>query len=161
MTRLHLPHAIVVGLHVRKINVVVLTPETVGTVGVWAVGCSSPRVLVILHVFKLSAMIQALAAHRYHEETYINLLCSYDRDEEVDTFLEYRFCNRRLLLWGLFKGILSRMAPLLNLQENFNLYTCTDYQDFTAWGVHGGFRVLEKLTPEVILEITSYTKPFS
>ncbi len=31
---LYLPHAIVVRLHVRKSNIVVLTPETVGTVGV-------------------------------------------------------------------------------------------------------------------------------
>ncbi len=34
VTRLHLPHAIVVRLHVRKSHVVILTPETVGTVGV-------------------------------------------------------------------------------------------------------------------------------
>ncbi len=33
-TRLHLPHAIEVGLHVRKSNVVILTPETAGTLGV-------------------------------------------------------------------------------------------------------------------------------
>ncbi len=33
-TRLHLSHAIVVGLHLRKSNVVILTPETAGTVGV-------------------------------------------------------------------------------------------------------------------------------
>ncbi len=31
MTRLHQPHAIEVGLHVRKINVVFLTPEMMGT----------------------------------------------------------------------------------------------------------------------------------
>ncbi len=37
VTRLHLPHAIVVMLHVRKSNVVILTPETAGTVGVRAV----------------------------------------------------------------------------------------------------------------------------
>ncbi len=37
MIRLHLPHAIVVRLHVRKINVVNLTPETVGSVGVKSV----------------------------------------------------------------------------------------------------------------------------
>ncbi len=30
VTRLHLSHAIVVKLHVRKSNVVILTPETVG-----------------------------------------------------------------------------------------------------------------------------------
>ncbi len=36
-TRLHLPQAIEVGLHVRKINVVILTPETAGTVDVWTV----------------------------------------------------------------------------------------------------------------------------
>ncbi len=81
-----------------------------------------------------------------------DLLCSYDRDEEVDTFLEYRFCNRRLLFCGLFQGILSRMAPLLNLQENVNLYTCTNYQDFTASSVHGGFKVLEQFPPEIILK---------
>ncbi len=34
VTRLHLPHAIVVRLHVLKINVDNLTAETVGTVGV-------------------------------------------------------------------------------------------------------------------------------
>ncbi len=35
VTRLHLPYAIVVRwLHVRKSNVVILTPETAGTVGV-------------------------------------------------------------------------------------------------------------------------------
>ncbi len=35
VTRLHLPHAIIVRLHVRKISVfIILTPETVGTVGV-------------------------------------------------------------------------------------------------------------------------------
>ncbi len=34
VTRLHLSHAIVVSFHVRKINVVILTLETVGTVGV-------------------------------------------------------------------------------------------------------------------------------
>ncbi len=35
VTRLHLPHAIVVKLHVRKINgVIILTPETVVTVSV-------------------------------------------------------------------------------------------------------------------------------
>ncbi len=32
--RLHLPHAIVVRLHVRKVNAVILTPETAVTVGV-------------------------------------------------------------------------------------------------------------------------------
>ncbi len=38
VTRLNLPHVIVVRLHVRKNKVVIiLTPETVGTVGVWAV----------------------------------------------------------------------------------------------------------------------------
>ncbi len=37
VTRLYLPHVIVVRLHVRKINVVILTPETVGTVSVWSV----------------------------------------------------------------------------------------------------------------------------
>ncbi len=31
---LHLPHAVVVRFHVRKISVVILTPETAGTVGV-------------------------------------------------------------------------------------------------------------------------------
>ncbi len=34
VTRLHLPLAIVVRLHVRKSNVVILTPETAVTVGV-------------------------------------------------------------------------------------------------------------------------------
>ncbi len=34
VARLDLPHAIVVRLHVRKSNVVILTPETAGTVGV-------------------------------------------------------------------------------------------------------------------------------
>ncbi len=34
LTRLHLPYAIVVRLHVRKSNVVILTPETAVTVGV-------------------------------------------------------------------------------------------------------------------------------
>ncbi len=34
MTRLDLPHAIVVRLHVHKADVVILTPETTGTVGV-------------------------------------------------------------------------------------------------------------------------------
>ncbi len=34
LTRLHLPQAIVVSLHVRKINVVTLTPETAGTFSV-------------------------------------------------------------------------------------------------------------------------------
>ncbi len=34
VTRLHLPHTIVVRLHVRKSNVVILTPETAATVGV-------------------------------------------------------------------------------------------------------------------------------
>ncbi len=34
MTRLHLPHAIVVRLHVRKGNVVILTPEMAGPFGV-------------------------------------------------------------------------------------------------------------------------------
>ncbi len=34
VTRLHLPHAIVVRLHVCKSNVVILTPETAVTVGV-------------------------------------------------------------------------------------------------------------------------------
>ncbi len=29
-TRLHLPHAVVVSLHLRKSNVVILTPETAG-----------------------------------------------------------------------------------------------------------------------------------
>ncbi len=33
MTRLHLPHSIVVRLHVRKSNVVILTAETAVTVG--------------------------------------------------------------------------------------------------------------------------------
>ncbi len=33
LTRLHLPLAIVVSLHVRKINVVIFTPETAGTFG--------------------------------------------------------------------------------------------------------------------------------
>ncbi len=32
--RLHLPHAIELGLRVRKINVVILTAEMAGTVGV-------------------------------------------------------------------------------------------------------------------------------
>ncbi len=34
MTRPHLLHAIVVSLHVHKIDVVILTPKTVGSVGV-------------------------------------------------------------------------------------------------------------------------------
>ncbi len=34
VTRLQLSHAIVVRLYVRKINVVILTPETAGTAGV-------------------------------------------------------------------------------------------------------------------------------
>ncbi len=34
VTRHHLPHAIVVRLHVRKINVVILIAETAGTGGV-------------------------------------------------------------------------------------------------------------------------------
>ncbi len=34
VTRLHLPHAMVVRLHVHKINVVILTPETASIVGV-------------------------------------------------------------------------------------------------------------------------------
>ncbi len=34
LKRFHLPHAIVVRLHVRKSNVVILTPETAVTVGV-------------------------------------------------------------------------------------------------------------------------------
>ncbi len=34
---LHLPHAIAAKLHVRQSNVVILTPETVVTVGIWAV----------------------------------------------------------------------------------------------------------------------------
>ncbi len=34
LTRLHLPHAIVVRLHVHKSNVVILTPETAVDVGV-------------------------------------------------------------------------------------------------------------------------------
>ncbi len=34
LTRLHLPHAIVARLHVRKSNVVILTPETAVAVGV-------------------------------------------------------------------------------------------------------------------------------
>ncbi len=34
MKRLHLPHAIVVRLHVNKMDVVILTLETVGTFGV-------------------------------------------------------------------------------------------------------------------------------
>ncbi len=37
VTRLHLSHTIVVKLHVRKANVVILTPEMTDTVGVWAV----------------------------------------------------------------------------------------------------------------------------
>ncbi len=46
VTRLHLQHAIVVGLHVSKVNVVILTPETVCSFGVfgsrpsWLVGFS-------------------------------------------------------------------------------------------------------------------------
>ncbi len=34
VTRLHLPHATAMRLHVRKSNVVILTPETVDAVGV-------------------------------------------------------------------------------------------------------------------------------
>ncbi len=34
VTRLHLPHVIVMRLHMRKSNVVILTPETTGTVSV-------------------------------------------------------------------------------------------------------------------------------
>ncbi len=34
VTRLHRPHAIVIRLHVRKIDDAILTPETAGTVGV-------------------------------------------------------------------------------------------------------------------------------
>ncbi len=34
VTRPHLPRAILVRLHVRKVNVVILAPETVGTVSV-------------------------------------------------------------------------------------------------------------------------------
>ncbi len=34
VTRLHLPHTIVVRLHVRKSSVVIVTLETVGIVGV-------------------------------------------------------------------------------------------------------------------------------
>ncbi len=42
VTKLHLPHAIVVRLHVRKSNVVILTPETAVTVGV----CEQQPILV-------------------------------------------------------------------------------------------------------------------
>ncbi len=38
VTRLHLPYAIVVRLHVRKINVVILTPET--AVNCWCLSSS-------------------------------------------------------------------------------------------------------------------------
>ncbi len=34
VTRLHLPHTIELRLHVRKINVVILTPEMAGPLGV-------------------------------------------------------------------------------------------------------------------------------
>ncbi len=34
MSAFHLPHAILVRLHGHKINIVILTPETAGTVGV-------------------------------------------------------------------------------------------------------------------------------
>ncbi len=37
LTRIHLPHAVAVRLHVRKNNVAILTPETAVAVGVWAV----------------------------------------------------------------------------------------------------------------------------
>ncbi len=37
VTSLHIPHAVLVRLHVRKINVVILTLETAFTVGVLAV----------------------------------------------------------------------------------------------------------------------------
>ncbi len=36
VTRLHLPHTIVVTLHAPLIDVAILTPETVGTIRVWA-----------------------------------------------------------------------------------------------------------------------------
>ncbi len=36
-TRLHLPHAIEKRLHVHKIDVVILTPETAGSIGVLTV----------------------------------------------------------------------------------------------------------------------------
>ncbi len=42
MAKLHLPHAIVVRLHVRKINFVILTPETMGIVGVLSSSSSLP-----------------------------------------------------------------------------------------------------------------------
>ncbi len=37
VTRLHLPPPIVMRLHVRKTNVVILTAETASTAGVWVV----------------------------------------------------------------------------------------------------------------------------
>ncbi len=40
VTRLHLPHAIVVRLRSRKSNVVILTPESAGTIDVCAVALS-------------------------------------------------------------------------------------------------------------------------
>ncbi len=44
VTRLHQSHAIVVRLHVRKSNVVTLTPETVDTVGrIFHLGCCLVR----------------------------------------------------------------------------------------------------------------------
>ncbi len=40
MAGLHLTHAIVVRSHLQEIDAVILTPETVGTVGTWAVALS-------------------------------------------------------------------------------------------------------------------------
>ncbi len=46
VTRLYLPHATVVRLHVRKSNVVMLTPETAVAVGVNAMGRVGMAVVV-------------------------------------------------------------------------------------------------------------------
>ncbi len=43
VTRLHLPHAIVIRLHVYKDNVVIFTPDPAGTVGVSAIARSAPQ----------------------------------------------------------------------------------------------------------------------
>ncbi len=67
VTKLHLPHAIVVRLHVRKSSVVILTPEAAVTVGV----CEQQPLLVGVFSIPDEAMDVARSAQQgahYHAD---------------------------------------------------------------------------------------------
>ncbi len=75
VTRLNLPHAMVVRLHVRKSNVVILTPETALIVGVRAV--AYPWLLLRVALARANALLGLMVRARRGGEGLPNVFWSH------------------------------------------------------------------------------------